>query len=273
MGLRLFQLDNLIINPYSWDLVTDGGVYVLGTGESAPNIRQNQRAQNNFLTLNPLDNAFDSYLISDRRRRAFFRVERSTLIIEGEPSYTFVRRTNPSNEEFAKAESRVEKEVRAQFEIRNEREQSVWLIDQVIAEAEKFDESVGDNELLSPVLKQLLSINDRGGRRVTLLKESMESLFNELIDLRVLVQLLKAWELPALSERISNQTAGLRAINPAVWDAGVIVLRYAAFFRYCKQHDPAQWDLFMSQIKQAPRPRPLVTTPTKFIPVGAGRRR
>ena len=268
MGLRLFQLDNLIINDYSWDLVKNGGVYILGAGESAPSIRQNQMAQANFRRLNPdLVDGFDSYLISGRRRRAVFRVEGSRLIIEGQPSYTFVRRTDPSNAEFEAADLRVEKEVRAQLEGRNEREATVWLIDQVVAEAEKYDKSVGDDDLIkSPAFQQLLSIEGRTARRTTLTRESLRSLFVLLIDLRVRVELLKAWELPVLNESISSQTAGLRAINPAVWDAGVNVLRYAAFFRYCKQQNPAQWRLFMSQIARAPAPRPFVTTPTKFVP-------
>jgi hypothetical protein len=275
MGLRLFQLDNLIINPYSWDLVTDGGVYVLGAGESAPNVQQNKQALRNFLTLNPdLNNgSFDSYLISDRRRQAVFHIEGSTLIIQGEPSYTFVGRSNPSDAEIRQAEVAVEKEVQAKLERLNQNERLVWLTEQVIAEAENYDRSVGDTEIIeTPELRQLLSIEDRAARRSALTKESVQSLFDQLIDLKVLVRVLKAWEVPALSERISNQTSGLRAINPWVWDAGVVLLRYAAFFRYCKERNPEQWRQFMSQIKGAPTPRPRVITPTKFVPTGSQRR-
>jgi len=269
MGLRLFQLDNLIINPYSWDLVKNGGVYVLGAGESAPNIRQNQRAQDNFLRLNPnLDDAFDSYLISDRRRQAVFHIEGSTLIIQGEPSYTFVRRTiMPSEAKRRETILEVGMEVQAQLERLNQREQLVWLSNQVITEAENYDQSVGDIEIIKkPELRKLLSIEDRAGRRAVLTSESAQSLLAQLVVLRTLVRLLKAWEIPALSEKISSQTPALRAINPTVWDAGVIILRYAAFFRYCKQRNPAQWRVFMSQIERAPAPQPFVTTPTKFVP-------
>jgi hypothetical protein len=276
MGLRLFQLDNLIINE-SWDLIKFGRVYALGAGESAPNVEENRKAQILFVMLNPeLDSTkhnFDSYIISDRRRHAVFDIQGSTLTIQGEPSYTFVRRTIPSNAEFQETGVDVEKEVRAQLE-QHQMDRSVWLIDQVIAEAEKYDESIGDYDVVKdPELRQLLSIRERASRRVVLVGESAQSLFNQLIDLRVLVRVLKAWEVPALSEKISNQMPGLRAINPAVWDAGVILFRYAAFFRYCKARNPAQWRLFMSQIKQAGAPRPLVSTPTVLDPLPTRPRR
>ncbi len=44
-----------------------------------------------------------------------------------------------------------------------------------------------------------------------------------------------------LSDKVSNETAMLRTINPAVWDTGVNLIRYAAFFRYCKTKNPQQW--------------------------------
>jgi hypothetical protein len=267
MGLRLFQLDNLIINPYSWDLVKFGGVYALGAGESAPNVRENHQAQILFETLNPeLDNTetmtFDSYIISDRRRHAVFDIQGSTLTIQGEPSYTFVRRTVPSEATMDQAAIEVEREIRAQLGQRDQIDGIAWLTEQVIAEAEKYDETVGDVDSIESSLRQLLSIHDRAGRRAVLTRATAQSLFDQLIDLRVLVRTLKAWEVPGLSEKISNQTPALRAINPAVWDAGVVLLRYAAFFRYCKARNPAQWRVFMNQINEARAPRPLVTTPT-----------
>ena len=62
----------------------------------------------------------------------------------------------------------------------------------------------------------------------------------------------------------------LRVINPAVWDAAVNVMRYAAFFRYCKQKNPTQWRVFMAQIKKAPALQPPVITPT-VMEADAGR--
>jgi hypothetical protein len=275
MGLRLFQLDNLIINPYSWDLVTNRGVYILGAGESAPNKQLNQQALRNFVRLNPdlTNGSFASYVISDRRRQAVFRIEGSTLIIQGEPSYTFVGRTTPTEAEVRQAQLDVKKEVRAKLERLSQSEWVVWLTEQVIAEAENFDRSVADNEVIEgPALRQLLSIDDRAGRRAALARESMQSLVGQLLELKMWVRVLKAWEIPALSQSISNQTAGLRAINPSVWDAGVVLLRYAAFFRYCKERNPEQWQQFMSEIRGAPTPQPRVVTPTKFVPAGSRQR-
>ena len=94
MGLRLFQLDSLIINEYSWDLVRDGRVYLLGAGESAPNTEQNKRGLVAFWRQNPelsADGAYQSYVISDNRRRIVFYVQDNELKLQEEPSYYFWR--------------------------------------------------------------------------------------------------------------------------------------------------------------------------------------
>jgi hypothetical protein len=53
----------------------------------------------------------------------------------------------------------------------------------------------------------------------------------------------------------------VRSINPTVWDAGVTVIRYAAFFRYCRQADPAGWQEFANSVRRD-AVLPAVSTPT-----------
>jgi hypothetical protein len=67
-----------------------------------------------------------------------------------------------------------------------------------------------------------------------------------------------------LSDWVSEQQALLRQINPAVWDAGVNLMQYAAFFRHCKKSYPAVWQKFLAQVA-AVSPRPEVKTPTFMI--------
>jgi len=64
-----------------------------------------------------------------------------------------------------------------------------------------------------------------------------------------------------LSDRISSRPEMLRAINPAAWDTGVAVMRYAAFFRYCKKNHPDAWRRLQSELAEVPV-NPAITTPT-----------
>jgi hypothetical protein len=81
------------------------------------------------------------------------------------------------------------------------------------------------------------------------------------IDLRVLADLRTVIPLKEYTERISSDTKLLRSINPAIWDTGVNVMRYAAFFRYVREKYPAEWQSFYERIKQV-QTSPSVTTPT-----------
>ena len=51
------------------------------------------------------------------------------------------------------------------------------------------------------------------------------------------------------SELISSKPELLHGINPAVWNAAVETMRYAAFFRFCKKNFPESWLHFIRQIE------------------------
>lgn len=275
MGLRLFQLDNLIIDDYSWDLVKEGESYLLGAGESVPDTKENKKALQVFERFREQNSELfkqsNSYLISDHKRKIVFAVDGNKLEIRGEPSYYFWRfdETALSEARTKEASTKVEQELLAQVEAYMRTNPTIrpeqWLTGQLITEAEKYDEMVGNYEILKaldfPELQRLLLIKGRAARQTHLSRQTMDSLLEQLIALRILARILKAAEVPELSEKVSSETDLLRAINPTVWDAGVNLLRYAAFFRYCKQKYPRQWALFMRQIKRA-RPQPSVITDT-----------
>jgi hypothetical protein len=273
MGLRLFQLDSLIINRYSWDLVTNGGVYLLGQGESAPNTEQNKSGLVAFWRQNPelgVKGAYQSYVISDNRRRIVFYVQDNELKLQEEPSYYFWRtdRSALSKEQIKATAAQIANELLAQVQAlpNPDRDGEPWLRDQLIQEAQKYDDLIGNYRIIEalnqPQLLGLLLTKESTERARLLAQESLQSILDQLVLLKVLRRIQNAEEVTALSEKISNQTAALRAINPAVWDAGVTLMRYAAFFRYCKQNYPGQWSSFMRQIENAPQPRPIVITPT-----------
>lgn len=97
VGLRLMQLDMLIISDDAVDLPKLDGRYILGTGEVPPNIVANKRAaayvrrEIGQFDLND-EPAFDSYVINDRNVDIHFSIARGALVPEGSPTYfTFKR--------------------------------------------------------------------------------------------------------------------------------------------------------------------------------------
>lgn len=272
MGWRLFQLDSLIIDPDSWDLVREGRTYVLGAGETAPNIEENKKGLRAFRRFEQenreLFESARSYLISDLRRKVVFDVQGNRLNIQGEPSYYFFHENDQTAARQATNRAKAEEQLLAELrEFRRTHPTArieKWLIEQLIAEAESYDRLVGDYDLIAemrqPELQNLLSTKGPVARRSLLSGQSAKSLVDQLHLLRILASMGQPEEVRELSERVSKETGMLRAINPAVWDAGVNLLRYAAFFRYCKRNHPGQWALFMRQIQRAPAPQPSVAT-------------
>jgi hypothetical protein len=63
------------------------------------------------------------------------------------------------------------------------------------------------------------------------------------------------------SNRMSQNPDMLNATNPAVWNATVLTMRTAAFFRYVKSAFPGEWQNLVSQVREK-SPQPAVRTPT-----------
>jgi hypothetical protein len=68
--------------------------------------------------------------------------------------------------------------------------------------------------------------------------------------------------LDALSRTVSSQTALLTRVNPAVYRSMYNTMAYAAFFRYCKQHDPKMWETFLESLAAIPGTDFAAPTPT-----------
>lgn len=294
IGLRLFQLDNLIINNYAYELPEDNRGYVLGAGES-PDIEKNLKgfvAYRNFEEENKdLFAEETSYVISDREEQVTFDLKNNKLNIYGDPSYYFWQ----TDEEAllglftGEAEKKVTEEILSQIQSLSRSKRPInpttWLVNQVLSEIEKYDLLIGDYRLLvvlqeteiipaitaTQIIKSLNVKNatpqqTKMSRRSILNQQSENELIEQLITLKLLGNIQQAKHLSELSEKVSGEVKMIRQINPEVWDAGTVVMRYAAFFRYCKQKNPTQWNLFMRQIKRASALQPPVITPTVMYP-------
>jgi len=274
LGLRLFQLDSLIINRHSYDLVKNGDEYLLGAGEVPPSISKNKSSLENFRIFNQKipDNKYNSYVVSDFGRTVAFRVDGDRLDIQGEPSYYFWRMDEQALKKLESGEAmdQVMRELLQEAESFGKSNPQVteraWLTQQLISTAANYERLIGNYRILEglglPELFQLLATKGVAAREALLSQQSTDSLLMQLFTLRTVASVQRAEAMPGLSQMVSSQTRMLRAINPAVWDASVNVMRYAAFFRYCKAKHPQQWRLFMKQIAKAPPLKPAVTTPT-----------
>src|SRR5205814_3888674 len=105
---------------------------------------QNKRALLSFWTANPelaVDRNYQSYVISDNRRRIVFNTAQNGLTLEGEPSYYFWRMKNRTPAQIRTAEEQVRQELIAQLEAVSRGtnpDAKVWLQDQLIQEAKQY---------------------------------------------------------------------------------------------------------------------------------------
>ena len=94
MGLRMFQLDELILSEDSADLPTQGGRYVLGAGESSPSPHTGLQAlarldQGMDEIIHQSGADFQSYVICDYQQTVEFSVLNGELTLTGSPYYYF----------------------------------------------------------------------------------------------------------------------------------------------------------------------------------------
>ncbi len=84
LGLRLMQADLLIIRPDACDLPKENGSYYLGAGETAPDVRLNQKrlytCQHGFG-----GSRFSSYVICDHGQSVVFAARNGALELTGAP--------------------------------------------------------------------------------------------------------------------------------------------------------------------------------------------
>jgi hypothetical protein len=268
LGVRLFQLDRFFFDKDYWDLVKQGGKYLLAAGETMPDFEANNKAHAEFRIFKGqhyhIGDA-ESYIISDYERNITFQVRDQQLQIEGEPFVYFWKLNEGAFDDLDS--HRTEQMVRKNIGSEPMRRNRAWLISEIEKEQYGYMEVIGSSpyigEKRSYKLLDVLSDDgklDKGAAN----RLNLSDLLDILVELRTFNSLEWIQEVKPLSEKISSETPRLRAMNPLVWDSGVTLLRYAAFFRYCKTKYPQEWNKFIQQIRLAPPTTPKVETPTGF---------
>lgn len=271
LGLRLFQLDLLIVDSRAADLPREDGNYILGAGESEPYVRANEQAMARFrqeqaAVEDELGNRFRSYVICDYERDIRFGVSGDSLVITGEPFFYCwrYRYEMPGfDQEAARAgiESRLKQEARAaRAQDPAGFDENEWYITRAIETADDYD---GNHAFYAPgsTLLSLIAAGGDSARRAFLRRYYPSAVRQMVIETRTLMQAYEVVHLRAYSEWLSSRPELVRSVNPTVWDAGVNTMRYAAFFRHVKERDPDAWQGFMAQIEGIV-PQPRVQTPT-----------
>jgi hypothetical protein len=273
MGLRLFQLDALIINPYSYELPTEKGEYILGAGESIKN-DENKRSREQFAKYYDQNEALFmsavSYVITDHGRDITFDVAGGKLTVRGEPGYYFWSVDQDKYDDLLSGYLLDNTKASLQAEMRRIRPATVrakrtWLAGQLRSGISRYITQIDDDLTLDFIgYRDLLSLvrQDETSRERSLTAQPVAWLTDRLAELRTVEAAPVPKEVPELSKMLATNTQMVRAINPAVWDAGATVMRYAGFFRYVKKNYPETWQAFMAQIERAPAPKPPVKTPT-----------
>jgi hypothetical protein len=268
LGVRLFQLDRFFFDNYYWDLVMKDGKYLLAAGEAMPDFEANKKALAEFKTFKEqqrdiLD--FESYIISDYDRTVSFNVREQQLQVGGEPSIYFWTLNEDALADFYAGTTGAR--MRKKLEGEAGRRSRVWLISQITKEQNQYIEVLGNSDIgfeRSDKLLSALQSNGRDLKKTVLNRMRISDLADVLVELRTFNSIDWVSEVKPLSQKFSSETQRIRAMNPLVWDAAVVLMRYAAFFRYCKQNYPQEWKNFMEQIAVAPRTAPRVETPTSI---------
>lgn len=266
LGLRIFQLDILIGHHEAVYLPAQkGGTYVLGEGETQPDLEANEKGWKAVRNLQwrlrlELKARPGSYVITDDGRDIQFDFDGGSLRIAGEP-YIYFWRYKGKTPDYSLVDAYVKAalDVGAGADASPPAERRKAYAKLLLDELNQTDVEY-DTPLVTSTLRTLLDKKDDQARAAYIETLSTDAIRDTAIDLRVLDDVRTVVPLKEYTERMSSDTNLLRSINPAVWDAGVEVMRYAAFFRYVKANYPAQWDGFTAQLGQVP----VVNTPTVF---------
>ncbi len=275
LGLRLMQCDLMLMYTQCADLPKKDNTYILGMGETRPDISQNQYEHNNLLSkLNNIENKlrlkFRSYLISDYNQNIRFFVKNDSLHITGFPFYYCWRYKyeSLSEKEQLAIQNKIKTEVETQLKKTAPGKQRAdaqreWAIKNLLHELRIYEHNYqiySEGTVVEAIQKK-----DSTERISYLEKYATNSLIQLVIKLRYYMNIQQPEYLKEYSELLSEDTNLLRASNPAVWDAVSNTMRFAAFFRYCKENFSDEWGRFSKQIRQADI-IPVVETPTVLWP-------
>jgi hypothetical protein len=270
LGVRLLYMDMLVGYEFTSDLPSNSeGQYILGAGEKTPDIRANQEgayylSQHMISAGNKYKETFRSYVISDFSQKITFDITGDSLVITGSPYY-YCWHFNRDREDYdinkvaSETSAKYNKEIGQISKTSGNAAVQDWLIDRLIKLADRYNDNFSFYG--SGTFVDLVNIQAQDKRTEFLMKYDLESLFQMAVETEAHIDADSIIYLQKYSDLISSKPELFEAANPAVWNATVSTMRYAAFFRYVKNNFPETWLAFFDKLKDLD-PEPRIITPT-----------
>ena len=270
LGIRLLYMDMLVGYSFTADLPKNKSQqYILGAGESTPDIYANKEgayylSQHMVAAGNRYKETFRSYVISDFSQQIVFDVKGDSLAITGYPYY-YCWRFNRDSEEYDinkvadELASKYNKEIDQLPKTNDNSATQGYLINKLISLADKYKDNFSFYQ--EGTFVDLVNIESQEERKSFLEQYQLESLFEMAVRVEVEMNADSIIYLKQYSDLISSKPVLFEAANPAVWNATVSTMRYAAFFRYVKNDFPETWMAFLKQVEKLD-PEPRVARPT-----------
>jgi hypothetical protein len=270
LGIRLAYMDMLVGYNFANDLPKNGnGDYILGKGEAQPDIDANQNgayylSQHFIRVQNKYGLTFRSYVISDFSRKISFEIQNDSLVTEGFP-YFYCWKYNSDREDYdinKVAESiseRYNQQINELDKTPGNQTPQDWMIDKLISLTNRYDGKFGFYS--EGTFVDLVKLKTDEEKKELLLRYAPESLFQVIVSTEAYMDRDSIVYLKEFSDDVSSEPELFEAANPAVWNASVKTMQYAAFFRYLKTNYPFEWKTFMDQIREVD-PQPRIVTPT-----------
>jgi hypothetical protein len=262
LGLRIFQLDTLLLYPESSDLPKIDGKYLLGSGENKPDVETGYSALRRVKKImESFPHRHQSWFVTDYVTDIEFGIENDKLLLTGSPQYyCWNFPSKISSYTYMDYEQKLKQDVSAAGVDADGQNYKKWLIEYAKTVFQNIEDQLNleiNGKRFNPLELRLPKLN-------TLKQYSAAEISRFIVKAQKETEKYKIVYMKEYSEAITSDLDTIRNINPAVWDAGVNLMRYSAFFRYAKQNHPAQWKKFMRSVKKV-KVSPNVETPTVLM--------
>ncbi len=276
MGLRMYEMDILILYSHSAELPQEDGQYLLGAGEIPPDVSRNGNAFNLFQDywtdqINALDQKHRSWIVCDYLNNSTFKPQGDSLSITATPYYYFWRfkKDRPDYDKTTATDS-IEAALDQEYSnaLASNPALSVddWIMDRILAMLHIYEDEYF--KAFTGTIETILALPDDAARRQELSLYTPLSLYEYmLVPVLVFMDAYQVEHLEEISKDISSRTDLLRPINPAVWDNNLRFMQLASFFRYCRSSHPGVWEAWLAEIQHYDA-FPEIQTPTAMYDQG-----
>jgi hypothetical protein len=258
LGLRIFEADVLNIPGVLWDLPRDNNKQYLLAQSEGNYIPQKDSVLNLKLydELCGEGRPFSSFVITDKKADIIFDVQNGKLLFEGHPYYLFTK-NKINRKEIKELQKRIE-----QYYRDIEENAKIFLGDSYTSDLNPRENMAAlSKQLEQKESKDKIKFNPFPYQR---LKADIAEL--DSLQTKSLKELSMAFKiLDGFTASFNKNWEMLKQYNPVVYPTLENVSRWSAFFRYVKQTNPDNWEIFLRKVSdKRPTDAPTVKTPTSF---------